>query len=911
MAKKKAPARRKAPIKAKAPRRKAPPKKAKVKAAPKTRVRAAGRKTPARRTKAVGRAKMVPKTKARAARAKPARKKTARPEILKRIEAVVGKLGYTTSPVELRAYAGDASMHLAEPEVVVRPTSAREVSEILKLANRYKIPVTPRSAGTSVCGQPVPIHGGIVLDMQAMNKIKEVHVEDFYVVVEPGVVYQKLNDYLKKYKFFFPPAPGSGDAATIGGMVINNASGVNAVKYGATRDYLMGCEVVLPTGEIIHTGTRTLKNSSGYQLDRLMVASEGTLGVITEINLRVVPLPKKTAMAMAVFDDLEKAGQCVSDIIAKPLIPASLELMDSICIRAVNKATKLGLPEAEAILLIAVDGHPAAVKDEIEVVAEVCQKAGAVQLEYTDDPARIGDIQKGRKAMIPSLSRFEENKVTVMFADDMAVPPSQVPKAVKAFHDIMAKYPGIYIPTYGHAGDGNLHTKFIMNPTDPDIWEKAEKANAEVFDAVLALGGTVSGEHGVAITKAPYFKKERADSLAAMRKVKRALDPNNILNPGKMFDWPKPNVAHFLRYKMGARKYAPGMEALEKWEMELNACTQCGYCKSVCPTLADIGWDGAGAKGYLMASYALLQNDLQPDQGVVDRLYTCTMCLDCTRRCETKIAVAPIVEAARASLVKAGFRFPAHEDLVNKVLATGNIYGEEELAVKPQEGEALLYLGCQYAQRPNMVKMFTRILDRLGVKTKIIEETCCGNPLKILGYWDEFEAQKKKFNETIPDVELITFCPTCTMFLAEEYGRPVKHALRLIAERLADTPVNKLELKATYHDPCHLARGAKITKEPRDILKAIGVDLVEMALSKDLTRCCGGGGGIITSLPDLSRRLAVSRAEQAAATGADTVVTVCPTCELTLRTGAEAIGGGDGDALKVENLLDLVWKAIK
>ena len=512
--------------------------------------------------------------------------------------------------------------------------------------------------------------------------------------------------------------------------------------------------------------------------------------------------------------------------------------------------------------------------------------------------------------MIPALSRFKEGMVTVMLADDMAVPPSQVPKAVKAFHEIQEKYEGIYIPTYGHAGDGNLHTKFIIDPTDPEVWKRAEKANEEVFDAVLALGGTVTGEHGVAITKAPYFKKERADSLEAMRKIKRALDPNNILNPGKLMDWDKPGIIHFLRYKTGKREYGEGMEALQKWEMELNACTHCGFCKAVCPTLSDIGWDAAGSKGRLMASYALLQGDLKPGDEGVERLFSCTMCMDCTRRCPTKIEVAPIVEAARASLVKAGYKMPVHEDLVAKVRETGNIYGETEAAIKPQEGEALLYLGCQYAQRPNMVKMFTRILDKLGVKAKIVEETCCGNPLKILGYWDEFEAQKKKFNETFPDVELITLCPTCTVFLREEYGRPVKHALEVIAEKLADAPVNKLDLKATYHDPCHLSRGINLVNEPRDIMKAMGVDVVEMPLSKNTSRCCGGGGGIITSAPELSGRLAVSRAEQAAATGADTVVTVCPTCELTLRSGAQAIGG-NGDGLNVANLLDLVWKAIK
>jgi glycolate oxidase len=828
-------------------------------------------------------------------------------KILKKIEKIVGKAGYTVSPVELRAYAADASIHLHEPEVVARPKSAQEVSEILKLANEYKFPVTPRASGTSVCGQAVPIKGGMILDMQAMNKIKEVHVEDFYVVVEPAVIYKELNDYLKPYKFFFPPAPGSGDVATIGGMIINNASGMNAVKYGATRDYVLGLEIVLPTGEIIHSGTRTMKNASGYQLDRLMVASEGTLGVITKVILRVVPLPEEKAMAMAVFDDLEKAGQCVSDVIAKPLIPHSLELMDNICIQAVNKATDLNLPECEGLLFISVSGHPAAVKDEIKIVADVATKAGAIDVEFTDDPDKITELEQGRKAMIPSLSRFKEGMVTVMLADDMAVPPSQVPKAVMKFHEIQDRYEGIYIPTYGHAGDGNLHTKFIIDPTDPEVWKRAEKANEEVFDAVLALGGTVTGEHGVSITKAPYFKKERADSMEAMRKVKRALDPNNILNPGKIYDWDKPGVVHFLRYKVGERKYAPGMDNLQRWEMELNACTQCGYCKAVCPTLSDIGWDAAGPKGRLMASYAILQNDLPPDDDLVDRLYSCTMCLDCTRRCPTKIEVVPIVEAARADLVKAGYRLPEHEALVEKVLTSGNIYGEEE-AVKPREGEAKLYLGCAYGQRPNLVKLFTRVLEGLGINPAIGEETCCGYIFKSLGYLDELEEQKKKFERLTPDQELITFCPTCTTFLREEYGRDAKHALEVIAERLADSSPKQLGMKVTYHDPCHLGRGAGVFDAPRQIIEALGLELVEMKDNKDKSRCCGGGGGIIVSAPDLSGRLARARLEQAAATGAEALVTVCPTCELTLRQAAQASPNGN---IKVSNLIDLVWKAIK
>ncbi|MEE8638894.1 MAG: heterodisulfide reductase-related iron-sulfur binding cluster [bacterium] len=321
----------------------------------------------------------------------------------------------------------------------------------------------------------------------------------------------------------------------------------------------------------------------------------------------------------------------------------------------------------------------------------------------------------------------------------------------------------------------------------------------------------------------------------------------------------------------------------------------------------DLGWDSAGAKGRLMTSYAVLQNDLPPDEGVVEALYSCTMCLDCTRRCPTKIEVAPIVEAARADLVKAGFRLPAHEALVEKVLTSGNIYGEEE-AIKPREGEAMLYLGCAYGQRPNLVKLFTRVLEGLGINPAIGEETCCGYIFKSLGYLDELEEQKKKFEQLTPDQELITFCPTCTTFLREEYGRNAKHALEVIAERLADSSPKQLGTKVTYHDPCHLSRGAGVIDAPRQIIEALGLELVEMKYSKNQSRCCGGGGGIITSAPDLSGRLAQARLEQAAATGAAALVTVCPTCELTLRQAAQTNGG---NGLKVANLLDLVWKAIK
>ncbi len=831
-------------------------------------------------------------------------------EIIKKIEEIVGPDRYSTSPVELVSYGADSSIHFAKPDVVVQVGSAREVSEVLKVANQHKVPVIPRGAGSALCGQAVPIFGGIILDFQRMNKIKEVHHSDLYCVVEPGVVYKKLNDHLAPNKFFFPPAPGSGDIATIGGMVISNASGVNAVKYGATRDYVLGLEIVLPTGEIIHSGTRTLKNASGYQLDRLMVASEGTLGVITEITLKIVPLPQHKGLVMAVFDDIERTGQAVADIIAQPLIPAGMELMDSICIKAVNKATGLGLPEVEGIIFVILDGHPAQVADQVKIVEKVCKELGALETRLTEDPKKIVAMMKGRKQMIPSLSRYAEGSVTVMLADDMGVPPSKVPQAVKAFHDIAEKYDGILIPTYGHAGDGNLHTKFIMDPTRKDLWKDAEKAVEEVFDAVLELDGTVTGEHGVAITKSPYFKKERKDSLEAMRTLKRALDPNNILNPGKIMDWEKDGIVQYLRYQFKPHENAECMDKLVGWEDELNACTYCAFCKSVCPVFDDIGWDSVSPKGQNITAYNLLLGNLEPDEDVMKSLYRCTMCLDCTRRCPTSIETADIVAAARTGMVEKGFKNPAHVELVDNVQKTGNIYGETE-QIAPQEGEVQLFLGCGYQQRPNTVKKFVRILDKLGVKARIVEESCCGYPLKILGYTGDYEKQKKEFAQKIPKGDVVTFCPTCYMFLKEEYqDHPPKHVLELIDEKLAEHDIKAVDMTVTYHDPCHLARGAGIVDAPRNILSSIGAQLKEMSQNKNTTRCCGGGGGIMTSDADLSGRLGSERARQAAATGVQDMVTICPTCELSLRSGAKTITD-EGGKMKVHNMLDLIWKAIK
>lgn len=293
-------------------------------------------------------------------------------------------------------------------------------------------------------------------------------------------------------------------------------------------------------------GTRTLKNASGYQLDRLFVGAEGTLGIITQVTLKIVPKPKKMAMIIAGFDTLEKAGKCVSALIAKPLLPSAVELMDSTCIRAVNKAINAGLPDVAALCMIEVDGDPKVVAEELVEVVKVADSIGAVGLQQSDDPAQMAKWTNSRKSVMAALSRYGEGLVSVSLADDMGVPISKIPDAVVEFAKIADKY-GVIIGTYGHAADGNLHTKMLLNPESPESWRAGEKAVRDIFDTCLRLGGTVTGEHGVGISKAPYFQKERASAIMAMKAIKTALDPNNIMNPGKMQDWDGYIIQH-LRY---------------------------------------------------------------------------------------------------------------------------------------------------------------------------------------------------------------------------------------------------------------------------------------------------------------------------------------------------------------------------
>ena len=444
---------------------------------------------------------------------------------------IVGSQNYTDNLIDMVSYSYDASEHRARPSCAVWVETTAQVSEVMKLANREKVPVTPRGAGTGLSGLSVPVHAGIVMDLTRMNRILELRIEDRLAVVQPGLVYADLEKALAPHGFFFPPDPSSGKVCTMGGTVATNAGGVKGAKYGTTRDYVLGLEVVLADGRIMRTGGKTIKNVSGYDLTRLFVASEGTLGVVTEIALKINPKPTATTTAMATFDDLEDAGRAVAEVMRSGILPSVLEILGRETILAINQNTDLNLPEVEALLLAETDGYTQAETDfQMGKVVEVFRrnKPGMVKLAGSQEEA--AQLWKARKSAYAVLARIKSHFVL----EDVTVPIGRVPALLKGIQAIAKKH-SIQIATFGHAGDGNLHPQILYDGYDPQQVKSMEAASDELFRLSIELEGTLTGEHGIGLSKAAFMTLEHdAVSLEMMRTVKRAFDPNNILNPGKM-----------------------------------------------------------------------------------------------------------------------------------------------------------------------------------------------------------------------------------------------------------------------------------------------------------------------------------------------------------------------------------------
>lgn len=346
---------------------------------------------------------------------------------------------------------------------------------------------------------------------------------------------------------------------------------------------------------------------------------------------------------------------------------------------------------------------------------------------------------------------------------------------------------------------------------------------------------------------------------------------------------------------------------LRMWEPELNICIRCAYCFEGCPVYKETRWEADTARGKTVMAFGLLTGELEPSQYIADKIFQCTYCRDCVDRCSANVDIPGIFSALRADLVEAGYAYDSHKVMNENVKKTGNIFGDKEMLIPIQEGDIPLFVGCQYLARPNQTKLYIRILEKLGIKPKVKQEICCGFPFKALGFRKEFEVWKGKFLEQYPEKEMIALCPTCAAFLHEEYGKEVKHVTQNILERI---PGAGLGMKATYHDPCDLSRVLNIIKEPREILKKIGIELIEMEKNGKSSYCCGGGGGILMSNVVLSDRIGNTRITQAIATGAEMLVTPCPTCEQVLKKAA-ASSAANGKGITVRNLGDLVWQAIR
>ncbi|GFO56207.1 FAD-binding protein [Geomonas sp. Red276] len=451
--------------------------------------------------------------------------------ILEELKGIVGADNFATGAQELVCYGYDATQMEFLPDCVVHPAGPEEVSRILKLANKEGFPIFPRGAGSGFTGGALPKGGGVVLVTTRMNRILRIDTDNLVAEVEPGVVTETFQMAVEKLGLFYPPDPASLKFSTVGGNVAECAGGPRAVKYGVTKDFVMGLEVVLPTGEIIRTGGETVKGVVGYDLTKLLCGSEGTLGVITKIIFKLLPYPASKKTMLTIFDSIDGAARAVSTIIKGKIIPTTLEFMDHATLTCVERRFNLGIPEeGRAVLLIEVDGDPDLIEKQANQIHELIKPLGLVQFRVAKDAAESEELWRVRRLVSPSLRDVNPDK----FNEDIVVPRSKVPDVIRKIEQIQTRYE-IPIVNFGHAGDGNIHVNIMIDKSVPGQLEKAHEAIKEVFQAALDLGGTMSGEHGVGLAKQPFIPMElSADQVAAMKAIKRALDPKNILNPGKM-----------------------------------------------------------------------------------------------------------------------------------------------------------------------------------------------------------------------------------------------------------------------------------------------------------------------------------------------------------------------------------------
>ena len=853
------------------------------------------------------------------------------------LKEALGPERVNTGTIDCISISRDMSVHEGVPDVIVFARTTDEVVAVVKIAAAHKVPVVARGAGTSVTGAALASRGGILLDLSRMNQVKELNKNDSYVIVEPGIVCNALNAQLEP-THFFPPDPGSAPICTVGGMIACNASGVRAVKYGTTRDYVKGLEVVLADGQVIRTGSRAPKSSAGYDLTRLFATSEGTLGIITEATLKILPKPPYLAFARALFPSVDQAGEAVEKILTGGIPLSSCEILDEVSIGVLKKAINLQVaPEVKCILFIEIDGHRQAVQDQIQQIDAISQAVGGLGNEWSDDPAKRLIMWSARQGLVPSLSRVKPGYRQIPVVEDFGMPITQIKNVI---HDIQAigKKFNSPIATFGHIGDGNLHAVLLMDIRKQEEWETLRRIGKDFIDLTLKYGGTLTAEHGVGMAKSPFIKQELGASLAVMEKIKRTLDPDNILNPGKMgFSdsiediYDKFAFTHLLQQPEGIQSFG------EKVDNEILACIQCGFCRAGCPTYAQTGLESMNARGRVLLAFNLMSGRLKPSEEMATRFYQCTNCLNCKYTCPSRVEVADVVQAARQRLAQAGLLPQVFQASSKSMTQYGNPFGEPRekrtdtfpAGFEPARkgAEVLLFGGCVGSyQDINLIPNLMTILDKAGISYTSLgqEEDCCGYLSYLIGLEDDFRtcvaANTKKFAD-LGIKQIITSCPGCYRTLAKLYpgygGSPeikVQHVTTFLNDLLSQ---GKIPLKGNggqkiaYHDPCDLGRHMNIFEEPRNVLKSLpGVELTEFKLNRLLAKCCGSGGGVKGFDNPLSQDIAYQRVLQALEVGAEVIVSACPSCKSNLTQGAARVRKEKKGKIKVKDITEVVASAL-
>ncbi len=455
-------------------------------------------------------------------------------EIIDQLRAFLKGDQVLTADEDLDVYSFDGTAILHQrPQCVVLPETAEEISQVLALANGENVPVVTRGSGTGLAGGSVPVKGCIVLCLVRLNRILELDAKNLVMLVEPGVLTQDIADAAGAAGLFYPPDPGSIKISTIGGNVANNSGGLRGLKYGVTRDYIMALEVVLADGQILNTGSKCVKDVAGFSLRDLFIGSEGCLGVITKVTLKLIPQPAAKKTMLALFDSMTGAAGTVSSIIENKIIPCTLEFLDRVTVECVESYAQIGLPtDCEALLLMEVDGHAAEVAEQAEQILALAKEGGAREVRLAKSADEALRLASARRTAFSALARLAPTVVL----EDVTVPRSELARMVARIEEVGQRH-GVRVGTFGHMGDGNLHPTFLCDERNGEEMHRVEAALQEVFDEAVELGGTITGEHGVGLAKKPFLPAQLGDvGMAMLRRLKDSFDPKGILNPGKVFD---------------------------------------------------------------------------------------------------------------------------------------------------------------------------------------------------------------------------------------------------------------------------------------------------------------------------------------------------------------------------------------